>query len=96
MPSLPVRFDEPSRPPPRSLAGSDRPPALAAAVAAVVAIAAERALARGELSALRASIDRVLDAAEPKAGMGGADDRPPPSVGSDRDRQAALLMRRRG
>ncbi|MGG5811180.1 hypothetical protein [Falsiroseomonas sp. CW058] len=39
--------------------------ALAAAVAAVVAIAAQRARAAGDLPRLRAVIDRALDAAEP-------------------------------
>lgn len=41
--------------------------ALSAAVSAIVAIAAQRARAAGDLSRLRALIERTLDAAEPAA-----------------------------
>jgi hypothetical protein len=80
--------------------GPDRTPGLAAAVAAIVAIAAQRALANGEFAALRALIDRVLDAAEPQVENDAEDDRLPMIADADapreRDRLAALLARQRG
>ncbi|WP_372622309.1 hypothetical protein [Falsiroseomonas sp.] len=45
-----------------------RPAGLVAAVAGIVAVAAERARAAGDLGALREAIERALDAAAPPAG----------------------------
>jgi hypothetical protein len=45
-----------------------RPAGLVAAVAGIVAVAAERARAAGDLGALRDAIERVLEAAAPPAG----------------------------
>jgi hypothetical protein len=54
---------------PPSAAGRDRregnTAALATAVASIVAIAAQRAAAAGDLAQLRALVERALDAAEP-------------------------------
>jgi hypothetical protein len=44
-----------------------RAPSLVAAVAGIVAIAAERARSAGDLGSLREAIERVLDAAAPPA-----------------------------
>jgi hypothetical protein len=74
--------------------------ALAAAVAAIVAVAAQRALAAGDLPGLRALIDRALDAAE-SAPPNAAEETQLPSIADaeprqERRRLSALMRRQRG
>ena len=74
---------------------------LAAAVASIVAIAAQRARAAGDLGHLRSLIDRALEAADPQPDDTAAEDPTLPRI-ADADPQqegqrlAALMCRQRG
>lgn len=64
---LPMLFDRPwpAERPPEGAPRRDGASALVGAVAAIVAVAAERARVNGELGTLRDALERVLDAAAP-------------------------------
>jgi hypothetical protein len=72
--------------------------ALAAAVAGVVAVAAQRALAAGDLPRLRALIERALDSVEPAAQAEAGDAKELPAIADAEPRverrRLAVLMRR--
>lgn len=66
--------------------------ALASAVASIVAVAAQRALAAGDLAQLRALVERALDAAEPAHDDGAGPTGLPAIADADTTRERRHLL----
>ncbi len=75
--------------PDRALVGTS---ALAASVAAIVAVAAQRALAAGDLPGLRALVERALNAVEPPFGEEREEPDLPPIADAEPEAEGLRLL----